>query len=172
MILPGTAVRLGPLDRRHVERTRAWANDLALGRLLDRAWPVSDAAHEQWAASLHGHDDRVYFAIETPDGRHVGNVWLWAIDARHRKAEVRIVIGETAALGRGLGSAAIALLADYARDRLNLRRLYAYVLGTNPRARRAFEKADFALEGVLRQDRWTGDGYADVFLLGRLMPAG
>ena len=168
MILRGTNVCLCPLDRRHAEGARAWANDVELARLLDRARPVSDAEHEKWTAGLHGRDDCVYFAIETAEGRHVGNVWLWGIDPRHRKAEVRIVIGEPQALGRGMGSEAIRLLADYARDRLNLRRLYAYVLSTNPRARRAFEKAGFELEGTLRQDRWVGDGYADVWIVSRV----
>jgi RimJ/RimL family protein N-acetyltransferase len=169
LILRGTCACLCPLDRRHADRARAWANDVELARLLDRARPVSDVEHEKWSANLVGRDDCVWFAIETPENRHVGNIWLWAIDARHRKAEVRIVIGETQSLGRGLGSEAIRLLADYARDRLNLRRLYAYVLATNPRGRRAFEKAGFELEGTLRQDRWVGDAYADVFELGRLI---
>jgi RimJ/RimL family protein N-acetyltransferase len=168
VILNGATVCLCPLDRRHAERARAWANDLELSRLLDRARPVSDAEHEAWTAKLHGRDDAVYFAIEN-EGKHVGNIWLWAIDPRHRKAEVRIVIGETDSVGRGVGSEAIRLIAEYARDRLNLRRLFACVLATNPRARRAFEKAGFELEGTLRQDRWVGDGYADVWMLGRLI---
>ena len=170
MILRGTKVCLVPFDRRHFEPTRAWANDLELSRLLDRARPVSDVEHENWTASLHGREDCVLFAIEATGSHHVGNVWLWAIDPRHRNAEVRIVVGETQALGRGIGSEAIRLIADYARDRLNLRRLYAYVLATNPRARRAFEKAGFELEGTLRQDRWAGERYADVWLLGWLAP--
>src|SRR5207237_1169045 len=109
------------------------------------------------------------FAIETPEGQHVGNVWLWAIDSRHRSAEVRIVIGEANCVGRGMGTEAIRMLADYARDRLNLRRLYAQALSTNPRSRRAFEKAGFELEGTFREDRWVGDRYVDTWWLGRLI---
>ena len=165
----GPAVALRPFDRRHLERTRAWANDLELARLLDRARPIGDAEHERWFAALAEKADSVYFAVETgAEGHHVGNAWLWAIDGRHHKAEVRIVLGEPAHQGRGVGSEALRLLSAYAFERLNLRRLYAYVLGTNPRARRAFEKAGFQLEGVLREDRWVGDHYADVFLLGKL----
>jgi RimJ/RimL family protein N-acetyltransferase len=168
-MLAGSSVALRPLDRRHLEQTRVWANNLDLARLLDRARPVSDAEHERWFTALAAQTDAVYFAIETgAEGRHVGNVWLWGIDARHHKAEVRIVLGEPTQQGRGLGSEALQLLCVYAFERLNLRRLYAYVLGTNPRARRAFEKAGFQTEGVLREDRWVGDRYADVFLLGRL----
>lgn len=168
MILIGNNVTLRPFDRRHAEQTRVWVNDPALACLLDRSRPVSDADHDQWFASITGRDDCVFFAIET-NGEHAGNVWLWGIDARHRKAEVRILIGPNEHHGKGLGSTSIALIADYARDRLNLHRLYAYVLSINPRARRAFEKAGFALEGILRQDRWVGDRFADVFLLGRMI---
>jgi RimJ/RimL family protein N-acetyltransferase len=169
MIVRGPNVTLGPLDRRHSEQTRQWANDYQLAHLLDRARPVTDVEHERWFADLSARTDCVFFAVETnSEATHVGNVWLWDIDARHRKAEVRVVLAAEGR-GRGLGSEALTLLGDFARDRLNLRRLFAYVLATNPRARRAFEKAGYELEGVLRQDRWVGDRYADVFLLGIIL---
>src|SRR4051794_37501598 len=114
-MIRGKSVSLRPLDRRHAERTRDWANDLELMRLLDRARPVSDVEHERWFAGLHERTDVVYFAIETnADERHVGNVWLWGIDPRHRKAELRIVIGDRESLGRGLGTEAISLLCGFA----------------------------------------------------------
>ena len=47
--------------------------------------------------------------------------------------------------------------------------LYAQVLSTNPRSRRAFEKAGFELEGTFREDRWVGDRYVDTWWLGRLI---
>lgn len=172
MIIHGNAVTLCPLDRRHMDVTRQWANDRELARLLDRARPVGEMDHEDWFANHTRGDDRVYFAIESkPEGVHVGNIWLWGIDPRHRKAEVRIVLGSREGQGRGMGTEALSLISDYARERLNLRRLYAYVLGINPRARRAFEKAGFTLEGVLREDRWVDDRYVDVFILGKMCDA-
>jgi len=164
----GDRLRLVALERRHLERTRAWANDAELMRLMDRAAPVAEAEHEGWFASLGAQDDRAYFAIETlPAGLHVGNVWLWAIDRRHRKAELRIVIGDSSARGRGIGAAAIAEACRHAFERMGLHRIYAYVLATNPAARRAFERAGFALEGTLRDDRWTENGFVDTYLLAR-----
>lgn len=168
-MIQGKTVRLRALERRHLEATRVWANDPELARLLDRAWPVSDQEHEAWFADLRERRDRVFFAIETHDeGRHIGNIWLWGIDWRHRKAEVRVILGEATEFGKGYGSESITLLSQYAFERLNLHRLFAYVLAINPRARRAFERAGFVLEGTLRQDRWTGQEYSDVFLLGLL----
>lgn len=168
-MIRGEIVSLHPLERRHLEATRAWANDPALARLLGRARPVSEAEHEQWFAALGERRDCAYFAVEAnADGRHLGNVWLWEIDPRHRKAEVRIVLGEADAQGRGLGSEALRLISDHAFGPLGLHKIYSHVLGFNPRARRAFEKAGFAVEGVLKADRWTGSGWTDVFLLGKL----
>jgi RimJ/RimL family protein N-acetyltransferase len=168
-MITGQNVSLKPFERRHLEKTRAWANDPELARLLDRARPVSDIEHERWFAALQEKTDCVYFAIETnSESRHVGNVWLWAIDSRHRKAELRIVIGEKDYLGAGTGTEAITLMSDYGLGQLNLHKVYAYVLGINPRARRAFEKAGFTLEGTLREDRWVDNSYTDVYLLGRL----
>ena len=160
---------LVPLDRPHLARTREWANDPELMRLMDRKQPVTPAEHEAWFLSLGRRADCAYFAIETVDGRaHIGNVWLWDIDRRHRKAEVRVVVGDMTARGRGLGAEAIDRLCRHAFDRLDLHRLYAYVLGINPSARRAFERAGFTLEGTLRDDRWAVDRFIDSYLLARV----
>ncbi len=169
-MISGQIISLRPLERRHLERTRAWANDAELARLLDRARPVSEAEHERWFASLKDQANCIYFAIETnDDGRHIGNVWLWEIDRRHRKAELRIVIGEHDCLGQGIGTETISLVCSYAFGSLSLHKVYAYVLAINPRARRAFEKAGFTLEGTLKEDRHVDGRYTDVYLLGKLM---
>ncbi len=166
-MLNGANVSLRPFDRKYLARTREWANDPELAHLLDRSRPVSDADHEKWFAAMQSNPDAVLFALECGD-EHVGNIWLWGIDWRHHKAEVRVVIGASAHHGKGVGTEAIDLVSRYGFSRLNLRRLYAYVLGHNPRARRAFEKAGYQAEGLLREDRWAGDRYVDVHLLGRL----
>ena len=146
-----------------------WANDPAIMRLMDRARPVSAGEHEAWYLALAGRDDCAYFAIETaePDP-HVGNVWFFAIDRRHRKAELRVVIGEPAARGKGYGAEAIDRLCRHGFNELGLHRIYAYVLAINPAARRAFERAGFALEGTLRDDRWSDGGFVDAHLLARM----
>jgi RimJ/RimL family protein N-acetyltransferase len=163
------AVALRPFERRHLPRTLAWANDLEFARLLDRRRPIDGDEHERWFASLAARRDTLQLAIELgPDARHVGNVWLADIDLRHRKAEVRVIIGEREDLGRGIGSRALDLMARHAFEALGLHRVYAYVLAFNPRARRAFEKAGFLLEGTLRDDRWDGTQFTDTFVLGRV----
>ena len=162
-------VTLVPLGRQHLARTLAWANDPELMRRMDRVARVTGDEHEAWFAAMAGHQDRTYFAIEQAgEPRHVGNVWLWAIDRRHQKAELRIVVGESSARGRGVGAQAIDLMCRYGFEQLHLHRIYAYVLAINPDARRAFEKAGFVAEGTLKDDRTVDTGFCDVYLLARL----
>jgi len=168
-MITGSRVMLVALDRPHLAKSREWANDPELMRLMDRGRTVSEADHEAWFESVRRRGDCAYFAIETSnDSSHVGNVWLWAIDARHRKAELRVVVCAAASRGRGLGAEAIDLLCRHGFERLNLHRIYAYVLTSNPPARRAFERAGFVVEGTLRDDRWNGEGFTDAYLLARV----
>ena len=171
--MAGEHVNLVPLARRHLARTLRWANDPDLMQLMDRTRVVSEAEHQAWFEALEGRDDRAYFAVEiagemTGESLHVGNVWLWAIDRRHRKAELRVVIGDATARGKGIGAAAIDRMCRHSFDELNLHRIYAYVLSINPVARRAFERAGFALEGALRDDRRAGDRFIDSYLMARV----
>src|SRR5260370_30285091 len=168
-MITGETISLRPLELRHLEKSREWANYPGLMRLLNLAQPISNSEHERWFTSRDERKDCVYFAIETnARSIHVGNIWLWNIEQRHRRAELRIVIGNDAYIGRGAGTEAITRLCDHAFEELNLHKVYAHVLAINPRARRAFEKAGFVLEGTLREDRWTGESYTDVYLLGKL----
>jgi RimJ/RimL family protein N-acetyltransferase len=162
-------IRLTPLAASHLDATLAWVNDAAMMRLLGRVTRVEEDEHRRWFASLANRADCRYFAVETLDtGRHVGNVWLWDIDSVNRKAEVRILFGDDASRGHGYGSEALDLIAREAFESLSLHRVYAYVFAINPRAKRAFEKAGFSSEGLLRQDRWIGSECVDVHLLARL----
>ena len=162
-------VRLTPLGEPHLGATLAWVNDPAMMRLLGRRARVEPDEHRAWFARLTERQDCRYFAVEAVDsGRHMGNVWLWDINPVDRKAEVRVLFGDEASRGRGYGSEAIDMLAGIAFHTMGLRRLYAYVFAINAPAKRAFEKAGFRQEGVLRQDRRVADDSIDVYVLGRL----
>lgn len=174
-MITGKAVRLTAFEKRHLEKTRTWVNREDLAGFLDRARPVSEHEHSLWYENIIERQDCLFFAVETLPAEiapvHIGNVWLWNIDTRHRKAELRVLIGEANGQNKGLGTEAISLLSQFAFKRMNLHKVYAYVLETNPRARKSFEKAGYLLEGELKQDRWQDDRYIDVALLSCLAPA-
>lgn len=79
-----------------------------------------------------------------------------------------IIIGEKGYTGQGYGSEAINLISSFAFNQLNLNRRCAYLLNNNPRAKRAFEKAGFSVEGVLISDRFSEGKDLDKYLLARV----
>lgn len=165
----GKKVILRPFEKEDLENYRKWVNNTEIASLVDRVLPVAREEHEKWYSALLENKNTVVFAITTAlDACYIGNVWLWDIDWRHRKAEVRILIGDEKYHGKGWGTEAIELTTIFAFNRLNLNRLYAYVVNSNERAKKAFEKAGFSVEGVLKRDRFIDGQYQDVFLMAML----
>jgi [ribosomal protein S5]-alanine N-acetyltransferase len=165
----GTLVRLRAFEPEDAERYRRWVNDPAIGRLIDRVGPVTPAEHEAWYRTLVASPTAAAFAVDRlADGRFIGLVWLYDIHPLHRRAEVRIVIGERSAWGGGYGTDALRVLQRIGFGPLGLEKLWADVLTTNPRAARAFERAGFKREGLLEGDRAQGAGRVDVIRLGIL----
>ncbi len=168
-------VSLRPFEAGDLDTYRRWVNDPAIGDCIDRVRPVTAEEHRDWYSALLRNERAVVFAVDDPVGRssskYLGNVWLWDIDWRHRKAEVRILIGRDSCTGSGYGTAAIRQVNDFAFGKLNLHRLYAYVLAHNTRAQRAFEKAGYCTEGVLREDRFMNGSFVDTLVMARLRNA-
>lgn len=167
--LEGLGVRLRAFTREDAEAYRGFVNDPEIARRIDRAGSVSEAEHAQWFEKLTSDPSIAPFAVEeTPSRRFLGLVWLFDIERRHGRAEVRIVLGE--GRGKGAGVEALRLLSRHAFERLGLVKLWADVLAFNVPAARAFEKAGFVREGLLRQDRASvaGGGRVDVIRFGRL----
>lgn len=164
----GSLVTLRSFEREDAERYRQWVNDPEIGALIDRERPVTAAEHARWFEALTSADTNRVFAIDDKSGRFIGLVWLYDIQWRHRRAEVRIVIGERAAWGRGRGTEALRLVTEAAFGPLGLEKLWADVLATNPRAAAAFEKAGFVREGLLCGDRLADGRRVDVVRLGLL----
>lgn len=110
-------------------------------------------------------EDRYDFLLITPDGRIVGESVLNEIDWEARSANFRIGIFHPEERGNGLGSWMINVTRDFAFEMLNLHRLELDVYSFNPRAEKAYLKAGFKREGVLRDAIWTGEEYADDILM-------
>ncbi|HVA38729.1 MAG TPA: GNAT family protein [Candidatus Dormibacteraeota bacterium] len=169
-MLAGERVRLRALEPRDLERWRGWVNDPEIAAFVDRVLPVSPPEHESFFERwVVGNEHAVWFAIEGSEGSgYLGNAWLWGIDHRHRRAEVRIIIGERSAWGHGVGSEALQLLSDYAFGKLGLHKLFAYVMARNPRARGAFLKSGFREEARLTEEVFWDGRFEDVWRFARL----
>jgi len=161
----GRLVVLRPFTERELDRYLEWVNNSELCSLLGRARPVTPQEHRRWYDTTVGRQDNVMFSIHTIKADlHVGNVWLWNIHDVNRTGELRVLLGE--GLDKGCGTEACQLLLEFAFRRLNLNKVYLYVLASNLRARRSFEKAGFREEGLLREEFYVEGAYRDVYRMG------
>jgi|LSQX01.3.fsa_nt_gb RimJ/RimL family protein N-acetyltransferase len=165
----GKLVSLRPFTEAESARYLEWLNTAEAASQLGRALPVTPMEHRAWYEGLVGRHDAVVFAVyPEEDSRYIGNVWLWDIHPIHRSAELRIFLGDPEARGRGYGTDACRVLLDFSFRRLNLHKVYVYVLASNPRARRTFEKAGFREEGLLRDEFYVDGSYRDVLRMSAL----
>ncbi|GHK01031.1 alanine acetyltransferase [Streptomyces sp. Y2F8-2] len=73
-----------------------------------------------------------------------------------------------AARGRGMGTQAQRLLAEYLFDHTRAERLQAWTDFANLAEQRALEKAGFVREGVLRSAQWRGGQWHDQIIFSML----
>ncbi len=144
-------VKIVPMGNEHVDRTWTWlAQSDELRDQIDSFDPPSLEGNRRYWHSKLQDKSREDYAIMADASRHVGNCGLTSIDARRRKAELWIYLGET--YGQGVGTKALHLLLDRAFDGLNLRRVYIRVVATNQRALAFYLRAGFKIEGCARSD--------------------
>ena len=86
---------------------------------------------------------RNQFAIDTPDGKHIGNCVYYGINKKKDEAELGIVIGNRDYWDKGYGTDAITSLVSHIFHRTSLKRIYLKTLDSNPRAQRCFQKCGF-----------------------------
>lgn len=110
-----------------------------------------------------------YFALDY-ESQFIGVLQLAEIDHFEKRAVISIFIGPKELWGRGIGSAALRLLLDYAFTVQGLERIYSEVYGFNTRSQRLMEHVGFQKEGILRQHDLQNGVRQDLHVYGILKP--
>lgn len=95
----------------------------------------------------------------------VGELSILDIDLDNKLAGFRISMNDSKYLGKGLGTEAVRLIIDHVFVTLDLNRLQLEVFSHNPRGIRAYEKAGFIQEGVLREALLFDGIYSDEIIM-------
>ena len=160
-------VRLAALRAGDSDSLFRWINDRKLVELNAPFHKVRRRQHDAWFASIRKRRDVAIFGIRlSKNDRLIGSCQLHTIDADHRSAELQIRIGEADARGQGYGVEAVRLLARFGFGTLKLHRIWLRVFSTNRRAIRAYRKAGFRREGVMRDAACINGRYVDVVVMG------
>ncbi|MEV0446462.1 GNAT family protein [Streptomyces sp. NPDC050600] len=148
--LTGDLVTLRPVTEDDVPALLPMLSDPGIRRLTGSHADFTEAALRQWYGTRGEQRGRIDLAVvERATGRVVGEVVLNEWDAPNESCGFRICLSPDT-LGRGLGTEATRLVLGHAFGVLGLFRVWLEVYAFNPRARRAYEKAGFRAEGVLR----------------------
>jgi RimJ/RimL family protein N-acetyltransferase len=173
--LAGELVLLRPFEDGDLPAMAAAIADPEVGRLTGsvHSTAVLGQPHDpevlrRWYSTRNEQDDRLDLAVvDRRTGECVGEVVLNEWEPENLACNFRILLGP-AGRGRGLGTEATRLVVDHAHDALGLHRVGLEVYAFNPRARRAYEKAGFVVEGV-RRDALRFDGaFVDAVVMSRL----
>jgi len=96
----------------------------------------------------------------------VGSVAYLDIDTVQSRAELRKLIGEPAARGKGYAEEATRLWIEYGAFNLRLNKIYVSTLQTHLRNIQLNESVGFRVEGVLHREVRIGDERYDVLRMG------
>ncbi|MCK4825512.1 GNAT family N-acetyltransferase, partial [bacterium] len=148
-MLIGEKIRLLPLEREDLSKSRSWVNDTSLNSRILRVLPVTQVDQEKWYQDIVQDPSKIVFAIKTLNGEeHIGNTGLYHIDWIHRRAEFWILIGERDYWRRNIGLEVVSLMQQYAFKDLNLNKLYLNVGIDNKQAIALYKKLNFVQEGI------------------------
>jgi RimJ/RimL family protein N-acetyltransferase len=124
----------------------AWESDPELAR-LDATLPItysfaryrsnfSEELRNPYSASCR-------FAIDTLDGRHIGNCAYYNISERNSETELGIMIGDRDYWNKGYGVDVLSTLLTHIFETTRLKRVYLKTLADNYRAQTCFRKSGF-----------------------------
>ena len=123
-----------------------WQTDSELAQ-LDAA-PLLVTSFPQYLSDYAGElryssSRRYRFAVDTLNGKHIGNCSYYNIDKTKGKAELGIMIGNRDYWDKGYGTDAVNTLVSYIFRQTKLKRIYLKTLDSNSRAQKCFKKCGF-----------------------------
>ena len=149
--LIGNKARLRPKHLKDVANDYKWRTDTELCH-LDAALPIP-VSFEQYTRNyieeLTYPSKACCLAIETIDGKHIGNCSYFKIDDSKREAELGIMIGDKAYWDQGYGTDVIQTLLNHIFLQTSIQRVYLKTLDWNKRAHQCFKKCGFVPCGSL-----------------------
>ena len=154
--ITGEKVRLRPRRIEDAVAEYRWRTDEELCQ-LDAAIPTeltySDFL-ERYTIELEYPGLTYTLAVDTLDGKHIGNCSIFNFDFLEGNAEVGLMIGEKEFWGLGYGSDAINTFVKYIFELSDINLILLRTLDWNKRAQACFIKCGFTPCGTMSKDSY------------------
>lgn len=164
VLIEGSDIVLRTVTLSDVSETYlSWMNDAEVNQYMEtrhRSQTLRDI--ESYVRSMIEKPNILFLAIVLRDGgEHIGNIKLEVVSQIHRRGEISLFVGDKRQWGKGIGSQAISLVKDFGLSKLGLHKLTAGCYSNNVASARAFEKAGFICEAVLKEHYLCGNEWVD-----------
>ena len=124
----------------------SWQADPELARLdaapvmtLTFSWYLETYADEL----RRSRPDKRRFAIDIPEGKHIGNCSYYGLNEAKGEAELGIMIGNRDYWDKSYGTDTVTTLLGYIFSQTDLKRIHLKTLESNLRAQKCFRKCGF-----------------------------
>lgn len=168
-LFPMDSCTVRPWRRGDARSIARWADNPRIARFMRDRFPhpytMGDA--KRWIRAVSSVDPPTHFVIEVA-GEAVGGVGFDVFDdVDRRTAEIGYWLAEPF-WGRGIATAALAAVSEYAFERFDVVRLQARVYEGNEASMRVLEKAGYDREGRLRKSVTKNGRTFDSYLYARV----
>jgi RimJ/RimL family protein N-acetyltransferase len=160
-------IRATDVDKEYVN----WLNNPLVNRFLEvRHREVDIDSQRVYVDKIFNSTDTYLFGIYRDCSSMIGTIKIGPIDFLRKFGEVGILIGEPESWGKGFATEAIGMLCENFFEKRILRKITAGVMEANLGSRRAFEKNEFVIEGILKDHCIGSDGrYSNVIRYGKIL---
>ena len=151
----GSKVRLRAKKLSDARNDHRWQSDAELAR-LDAA-PVMSVSFPIYLLDFtdqlyNSGANRYPLAVETLDGKHIGNCTCYDINDDKGEAQLGVMIGERDYQDKGYGTDAVSTMVNHIFLNTGLNRVYLKTLDWNLRAQKCFQKCGFTPCGQINRD--------------------
>ena len=170
LMFNGEKVTLRALEMNDLDKILKYWNNWDLRRSLLTNLPISKISEEEWLRKAVKddpfRDGAIHLAIEDKlTSEYMGNVGLFNIDLKSKRAEFGIAIMNREHFNKGFGTDATKVLLWVGFHVLNLHSIYLRVINFNERGIQAYIKAGFKHAGVFREASYAEGSYHDMIVM-------
>jgi RimJ/RimL family protein N-acetyltransferase len=171
--LAGQDISLRSLELSDLDDLWHWFADREVVRYSLSLWLFPYSRHETqtWLEkTLTDKHTLTLGIVERTSGALIGIAGIASMSLINRSGEYFILIGNKESWSKGYGTEVTKLIVEYGFATLNLHRIALTVSEVNSAGVKAYERAGFTREGVLRQACYRDGQYHDKIVMSILRP--
>lgn len=148
-----------------------WMNDPEINRYLESRYDDHSLTSIKTFVEAMSHEkgNFLFGIFCNKTSLHIGNIKLGPIDYRYLRAEIGLIVGNRNFWGKGIATEAILIICKFAAEELKLRKVEAGCYSSNQGSKKAFVKAGFEVEGLLKEHFYCNGKPEDSIRLGKVL---